>query len=267
MTMLNNPYLKAGRTEESTRRRWKQLRRQPVVVQVLLWVLLSPVVLLYLTPWEELSSWFRRASRRTQILVVLGASVIAFSVMSSGTSTGTADRLASPGPASAASPSAEDIGESEPGLESEPTPEREPVPTPDADAEGLYPERIDRQNRDQELRVGEVAVLDGIEAAVLDVSREGDVVSVTVALHNPEDRVRTYRVGDWRLQTPAGVVHDPSMRRAKVGTDLHSADLLPSGSAGGVVSFVVTAETGVFYIIWKPNSFSSARGIWGADLQ
>jgi hypothetical protein len=84
------------------------------------------------------------------------------------------------------------------------------------------------------------------------------VADVTIA--NRDDRAQAYNLFDWKLQTPAGQVIDPTFN-----TDngmLGSGDLVKGGSVTGTTTFKVGGEKGEFYIIYKPDSFDSAPGIW-----
>lgn len=132
----------------------------------------------------------------------------------------------------------------------------------------LFAGRVDAQREDKERNIGQSVEISGYTATVTagafqqslnEFQKDGYVVAdVTIA--NRDDRAQAYNLFDWKLQTPAGQVIDPTF-----STDsgmLGSGDLVKGGSVAGSTTFKVGTEKGSFYIIYKPDAFDSARGIW-----
>lgn len=140
----------------------------------------------------------------------------------------------------------------------------------DAD-EILFPGRADAQKEDQERNIGDSAKLSGYTATVTaagfqqtisDFEDEGYVV-VEVTIENRDDSAQPYNLFDWRLQTPNGQVIDPGFTTADT---LESGDLVGGGSVSGKVVFEVGDTKGDYYIIYKPDAFDAARGIWSVTV-
>jgi hypothetical protein len=137
----------------------------------------------------------------------------------------------------------------------------------DVSEQDLYPGRPDRQGEDQELRIGEGARLSGYTATVTEAGFEQSVsefeddgyIKVHVIIENRDDKSQPYNLFDWSLQTPGGVVEDPGIVSA---TTLGSGDLVPGGTVEGDVFFEVGDATGEFYVLYKPDAFDAARGVW-----
>jgi len=135
----------------------------------------------------------------------------------------------------------------------------------------LYPGRPDSQKEDQELPIGGDARVSGYTATVTATKfvqqfsmfeKEGYVVA-DVKILNRDTKTQPYNVFDWKLQTPGGRVIDPTFAGEN---SLGSGDLVPGGSVTGTVTFPRGKEAGAFYIIYKPDFFDAARGIWKATL-
>lgn len=138
----------------------------------------------------------------------------------------------------------------------------------DGDAK-LFPGRPDSQREDQERNIGEAAKLSGYTATVTstgfqesisDFETKGYIV-VEVTIENRDDKAQSYNYFDWKIQTPSGQVIDPTF--STVDT-LGSGDLVKGGKVSGKVVFEVGATKGEFYVIYKPDQFDAARGIWKA---
>lgn len=134
--------------------------------------------------------------------------------------------------------------------------------------ERLFPGRPDAQRQDQERNIGQPANLDGVEGTVTaagfqqsvsDFETDGYIVA-DVALRNTGERTRPYNILDWKIQSPEGEVNDPEFSTAE--GQLGSGDLVAGGSTSGRIVFKVGAQRGDFYLIWKPDPFDAARGIW-----
>ena len=133
----------------------------------------------------------------------------------------------------------------------------------------LFAGRPDAQREDQERNIGESAKLSGYTATVTsadfqqtvsDFEDKGYIV-VEVTIENRDDKAQPYNYFDWKLQTPAGQVIDPAF---VTGDTLGSGDLVKGGKVSGKVVFEVGATKGDFYVIYKPDAFDAARGIWKA---
>jgi Domain of unknown function (DUF4352)/Protein of unknown function (DUF2510) len=131
----------------------------------------------------------------------------------------------------------------------------------------LFPGRVDAQKEDQERNIGEGAMLSGYTATVTSAAFQPSLSSfetdgyviIDVTILNRDKKAQPYNLFDWRLQTPSGSVINPTF--TSVGA-LSSADLVSGGTVTGKVVFEVGAETGDFYIIYKPDPLDAARGIW-----
>lgn len=135
--------------------------------------------------------------------------------------------------------------------------------TPDTVATG----RADRQKEDQEVAVGRSVQLSGYTATVMAASfrptisefEEDGYFVADVTITNRDDKAQPYNTFDWKLQTPNGQVIDPTFTSEK---QLGSGDLVKGGSVGGKVIWEIGASKGEFIIIYKPDPFDAARGIW-----
>lgn len=125
----------------------------------------------------------------------------------------------------------------------------------------LYPDRPDQQSDDHEAQVGGSVRLAGYTATVNGASinttpLDDQIVVIDVSIENRDDEAQPYNTFDWKIQTPNGQVLDPTF----MGDNLGSGDLVSGGSVEGQVSFEV--GPGTYYVIYKPDAFNSARGIW-----
>jgi hypothetical protein len=131
----------------------------------------------------------------------------------------------------------------------------------------LFPNRPDSQREDQERNIGGEARLSGytttvtaagFQQAVSDFEEDGYIVA-DVKIFNRDDKAQPYNVFDWSLQTPNGQVVDIDFTTVET---LSSGDLVPGGEVTGKVVFEVGTQKGDFYLIYKPDAFDGARGIW-----
>ena len=98
----------------------------------------------------------------------------------------------------------------------------------------------------------------GFEQSVSDFEKNGYVMA-DVTILNRDDRAQPYNTFDWKLQTPNGQVVDPTFSSAD---QLGSGDLVSGGNVAGKLVFEGGAQKGDFFIIYKPDAFDEARGIW-----
>lgn len=139
----------------------------------------------------------------------------------------------------------------------------EDVQTPDT----VAPDRADRQAEDQEVPIGESVQLSGYTATVtaatfrptLSEFEDGGYLVAEVTVENRDDKAQPYNTFDWVLQTPNGQVIDPTFTSEQ---QLGSGDLVQGGTVSGNVIWEIGAATGDFFIIYKPDPFDAARGIW-----
>lgn len=133
----------------------------------------------------------------------------------------------------------------------------------------LFPGRIDSQREDQERNIGESAKLSGYTATVtsagfqqtISVIAEDGYIVADVTIENRDDKAQPYNLFDWKLQTPGGQVVDSTIYSEDA---VSYGDLVKGGKVSGKVAFEVGEEKGDFYIIYKPDPYDAARGIWKA---
>jgi len=131
----------------------------------------------------------------------------------------------------------------------------------------LFPGRVDAQREDKERNIGEGVEISGYTAAVSALAFKQSVsefekdgyVLADVNVRNRDSKAQAYNLFDWKLQTASGQVLDPTFLTGEI---LGSGDLVTGGSVAGRVPFKVGTQTGDFYLIYKPDAFDSARGIW-----
>lgn len=129
----------------------------------------------------------------------------------------------------------------------------------------------DAQPEDQQAPLGGEVRLSGYTVTVhsatfqpqlSEFEDEGYLVAQVTVL-NRDDRAQSYNTFDWKLQTPNGQVIDPSF----TGTEqLGSGDLVPNGTVSGRIIWEVGDSKGDFFVIYKPDLFDAARGIWKVSL-
>lgn len=137
----------------------------------------------------------------------------------------------------------------------------------------LYENRPDAQPEDQERAIGQAATIGGMSATVTsggfrqslnDFESEGYLV-IDVSIQNASDETHSYNVLDWKLQTPRGKIEDASPFQTQ-GHPLDSGDLVEGGDVAGSIAWTVGDAKGDYYIIWKPDPFDAARGIWKVTI-
>ncbi len=135
----------------------------------------------------------------------------------------------------------------------------------------LFPGRPDAQGEDQERNIGEEARLSGYTAVVNSAEfvqtvsdfEDAGYVKINVTVTNRDDAAQPYNLFDWRLQTPGGTVQDAGFVSAAT---LDSGDLVSGGTVTGDIYFEVGAETGDFFVVYKPDPFDAARGVWKVTI-
>jgi uncharacterized protein DUF4352 len=129
--------------------------------------------------------------------------------------------------------------------------------------------RPDRKGEDQERNHGEIVRIAGFSTTVVSAGFEQSAgefedagyLKATVKICNRNTDAQSYSYVDWRLQTPAGQVMDPTI--VSVPTlALGPTDLVKGGEVSGDVYFEIDGQKGDFYLIYKPELFDASRGIW-----
>lgn len=132
----------------------------------------------------------------------------------------------------------------------------------------LFPGRVDAQDQDQERELGAEARISGYTAIAKSASFQQSISSfesagyvvADVKIENRDSEAQPYSPFDWRLQSPSGQVTDPVLLLSD--TELSSGDLVRGGVAEGQVGFEIGATSGDFYLLYKPDPFEAARGVW-----
>ncbi|MBP6005291.1 DUF4352 domain-containing protein [Candidatus Saccharibacteria bacterium] len=134
-----------------------------------------------------------------------------------------------------------------------------------------FADRVDKQEKDVEIIVGEAGTVDGVKMTVSKVNYTTSLdqffttsdgktyVVADVVLENTSDKVVSYSQANFRIQTAQGQVLDDKSLLAD--NALGYGDLVSGGTASGQVVFEVPIEEGHQYMIWKPNSARSDRAI------
>ena len=135
------------------------------------------------------------------------------------------------------------------------------------------PSNPDAQEEDQNVEIGESVELSGytttVESAqfteqLSELETEGYLIA-DVHVFNRDDEAQPYNLLDWRLQTPNGQILDPTFTSADGA--LSAGELIKGGNVRGKVIFEIGAATGEFFLIYKPDPFDAARGLWKVTLQ
>lgn len=136
----------------------------------------------------------------------------------------------------------------------------------------LFPGRADTQEEDQERQIGQSAGLSGYTATVdsaefvqqIDAIQTAGYLKVHVTVANRDSSAQPVSTFDWSLQAPGGTVTTPTFSAAT--GELQDSDLVGGGSTEGDVYFEVGSTQGDFFIIYKPDAFDAARGIWQTTI-
>jgi len=137
----------------------------------------------------------------------------------------------------------------------------ESTPKDDRSTTATY---MDQQRDDVVASLGQPVTLSGMEVIVTDPRVRqgyfGSTYCVKVAYRNIDHRTRRFSWTEWRLQLPNGVVEDATLNTSPEA--LGSEDLVAGGNVAGAVCFDESTQSGQHVLIWKPNPFNKARGIW-----
>lgn len=129
--------------------------------------------------------------------------------------------------------------------------------------------RADRHQEDQERNQGEIVRIAGFSTTVVSAGFQQSVgefedagyLKATVKTCNRNDDAQSYSYVDWRLQTPAGQVMNPTIVVGAPTLALSPIDLVKGGEVSGDVYFEIDGQKGDFYLIYKPELFDASRGI------
>ena len=142
--------------------------------------------------------------------------------------------------------------------------------TTKADSGRLFPGRVDAQREDKERNIGGNVEISGYTATVsaakfqqtVSSFEEDGYVVADVSILNRDKKTQRYSLSDWKLQTSSGQVLDPAYVTGIKPALGMGGDLVNGGTVSGKVVFEVGSQTGDFYLIYKPDLFDAARGIW-----
>lgn len=135
----------------------------------------------------------------------------------------------------------------------------------------LYPNRVDAQPDDKEQNMGGSVMLSGytttaktatFQKKLDDYSTKGYIV-VDVNVFNRDKASQPYDSYDWHLQTPNGQIIDPT---SMFDDDMGSGALVNGGNVSGQVAFEVGSLKGEYYLIYAPDFWDDARGIWKVTI-
>ena len=135
------------------------------------------------------------------------------------------------------------------------------------------PSNPDGHEEDQNVELGESVELSGytttVESAqfvdqLSELETEGYLIA-DVIVFNRDDEAQPYNMLDWRLQTPNGQILNPTFT-SEEGM-LSAGELIKGGNVRGKVIFQVGAATGDFFLIYKPDPYDAARGLWKVTLR
>jgi len=146
----------------------------------------------------------------------------------------------------------------------------------------LYPNRPDSQDKDIELAAGATGSLGGWDVTVklhgtksslgqFDSAQEGSrfvIFDVTVKRTGKSSSSlmgQNFFSSEFRLLTPNGKVLDPSMSSEK--PELVPGDMVTGGQDTGYLTYEAPIKEGAHFLLFKPGSFSSARLVWGIEIE
>ncbi len=132
---------------------------------------------------------------------------------------------------------------------------REALATPST----VDPADPDGRPEDQVVDVGDDVRISGYSATLVS-ARFGEadpVLLVGFAIENRDDRAQPYNFADVRLQLPNGTVVPTQ------SVDATTAGSLAAGERRqAMLSFATGSLEGDFFVIYRPDAFDEARGVW-----
>lgn len=125
-----------------------------------------------------------------------------------------------------------------------------------------------QQREDQEVPIGQSVRVSGYTATVtaarfrqsISAFEDDGYLVADVTVVNRDDRAQPYNLFDWKLQTPSGQVISPTF--TSLPNAMGSGDLIQGGTVSGPVVWQIGAAKGTFTVIYKPDPFDAARGLW-----
>jgi hypothetical protein len=142
-------------------------------------------------------------------------------------------------------------------------------PTDDPDStrnQCLYPDRADRSRNDHEAHPGDAVRLAGYTATLEEASMHllvlGDQLTLRVSVTNRSDRNRPYGPLDWKVQVDGRAVNPATNERDDA---LRAGELAPGETVSGTITYDL--PRGSYHVLYRPDFFNSARGVWRIDVE
>lgn len=130
----------------------------------------------------------------------------------------------------------------------------------------VNPDNLDARDGDKILDVGHEVRISGFTTKVESVEftsafenlSPGSYLVVDVTVENRDAKAQPYNLAsDWKLQTPDGVALPPAN-----GDLSTSGSLEAGGKITGQIAFPVGDQTGPYFVLYRPDVFDKARGVW-----
>lgn len=130
----------------------------------------------------------------------------------------------------------------------------------------LYPGRDGREPTDHEAELGRGVRLAGytatVEAGFINELVLDDQLGIRVHVVNRDERIQPYGPLDWKVQTEEGRIVTPAQNERE---DALGSGQLDRGEAiEGTLVFDL--EPGTYYVLYRPDLFNRARGVWRIDV-
>lgn len=121
----------------------------------------------------------------------------------------------------------------------------------------LYPDRANRYREDQERHIGESVMIGGYTTTVTDVRLDDRSIRASVEITNRDEEPQRIDSTQWTLV-------NPRIQTIQATSAVFPRTELPGGkTVTAELSFAVDpAETGDYYIQYKPETLDAARGVW-----
>lgn len=138
--------------------------------------------------------------------------------------------------------------------------------------QAVDPANPDAQKEDQNVAIGDSVELSGYTTSVNAADFRGEIsefekdgyLIAEVTIRNRDDKAQPFNYFDFKLQTPAGQVIDPTF--ASADGLLQAGDLIQGGTVSGKIVWEVGAAKGDYFVIYKPDAFDAARGLWKVTI-
>ena len=121
----------------------------------------------------------------------------------------------------------------------------------------LYPDRANQYREDQERHIGEAVMIGGYTTTVTGVEADEGSIRVDLEVVNRDEEPQRIDSTQWTLVNPRVQTIEAS------SADFRVTELPGGATVAAEVSFTIDpAETGDYYIQYKPEALDAARGIW-----